>query len=233
MLGAALDVGVTPVEAKEIVYHAVPYVGQGRVFDVLHATNDVLSARGVELPLPGQATVTQLVPWIGYPRASTPSPSSTTSTPRPPSTGPDRAHFSGQARAGVGLDNVQPIGCIFGLVTEDERGPGGRPVPRARRPHPARHPAPRAGRGALGLRARGEVRHELRRGAEARRRAGEGRAAHQATQRPRAAGQRRRGGGAVGGVHAHRARTGLARPHRPHRRTHRIRCPTRRTEPCP
>jgi 4-carboxymuconolactone decarboxylase len=56
MLGAALEVGVTPVEAKEIVYHAVPYVGQGRVFDVLHATNDVLSARGVELPLPGQAT---------------------------------------------------------------------------------------------------------------------------------------------------------------------------------
>ena len=27
MLGAALNVGVTPVEAKEIVYQAVPYVG--------------------------------------------------------------------------------------------------------------------------------------------------------------------------------------------------------------
>jgi 4-carboxymuconolactone decarboxylase len=58
MLGAALEVGVTPVEAKEIVYHAVPYVGQGRAFDVLHATNDVLTARGVALPLPGQATTT-------------------------------------------------------------------------------------------------------------------------------------------------------------------------------
>lgn len=56
MLGAALTIGVTPVEAKEIVYHAVPYVGQGRVFEVLHATNDVLTARGVALPLPGQAT---------------------------------------------------------------------------------------------------------------------------------------------------------------------------------
>ena len=32
----------------------------------------------------------------------------------------------------------------------EQRGPGGRPVPRALRPHPARHPAPRAGRGALG-----------------------------------------------------------------------------------
>jgi len=56
MLGAALNVGLTPVEAKEIVYHAVPYVGQGRVFDALHAVNEVLTARGVELPLPGQAT---------------------------------------------------------------------------------------------------------------------------------------------------------------------------------
>jgi 4-carboxymuconolactone decarboxylase len=58
MLGAALTIGVTPVEAKEIVYQAVPYVGMGKVFDVLHATNDVLTDRGVDLPLPGQSTTT-------------------------------------------------------------------------------------------------------------------------------------------------------------------------------
>ena len=58
MLGAALTVGVTPVEAKEIVYQAVPYVGMGRVFDFLHATNDVLTERGIELPLKGQSTTT-------------------------------------------------------------------------------------------------------------------------------------------------------------------------------
>jgi 4-carboxymuconolactone decarboxylase len=58
MLGAALTAGVTPVEVKEIVYQAVPYVGMGRVFDFLHATNDVLTDRGVELPLPGQSTTT-------------------------------------------------------------------------------------------------------------------------------------------------------------------------------
>jgi 4-carboxymuconolactone decarboxylase len=58
MLGAALTVGVTPVEVKEIVYQAVPYVGVGRVFDVLHATNEVLTDRGVTLPLPGQSTTT-------------------------------------------------------------------------------------------------------------------------------------------------------------------------------
>jgi 4-carboxymuconolactone decarboxylase len=56
MLGAALHVGVTPVEAKEIVYQAVPYVGMAKVFDFLHVTNDVLRSRGVELPLQGQST---------------------------------------------------------------------------------------------------------------------------------------------------------------------------------
>jgi 4-carboxymuconolactone decarboxylase len=30
----------------------------GKVFDFLHATNDVLSDRGVALPLPGQSTTT-------------------------------------------------------------------------------------------------------------------------------------------------------------------------------
>ena len=58
MLGAALTVGVTPVEAREVVYQAVPYVGMAKVFDFLHATNDVLTERGVELPLPGQSTTT-------------------------------------------------------------------------------------------------------------------------------------------------------------------------------
>ena len=56
MLGAALTVGVTPVELKEIVYQAVPYVGMAKVFDFIHATNDVLTERGVELPLSGQST---------------------------------------------------------------------------------------------------------------------------------------------------------------------------------
>ena len=58
MLGAALGAGVTPVEAKEIVYHAVPYVGMAKVFDFLHATNEILAERGIELPLPGQSTTT-------------------------------------------------------------------------------------------------------------------------------------------------------------------------------
>lgn len=58
MLGAALNIGVTPIEAKEIVYQAVPYVGMAKVFDFIHATNEVFVERGVELPLPGQSTTT-------------------------------------------------------------------------------------------------------------------------------------------------------------------------------
>ena len=58
MVGAALTVGVTPVEIKEIVYQAVPYVGMGKVFDFLHTTNEVLTEHGISLPLPGQSTTT-------------------------------------------------------------------------------------------------------------------------------------------------------------------------------
>jgi 4-carboxymuconolactone decarboxylase len=57
-LPAALNFGVTPVEAKEIVYQSVAYLGIGRVFPFLHAVNDMLTARGVKLPLEGQATTT-------------------------------------------------------------------------------------------------------------------------------------------------------------------------------
>ena len=56
MLGGALNVGVTPVEVKEILYQSVAYLGMGRAFDFLHVTNDVLEQRGVELPLEGQST---------------------------------------------------------------------------------------------------------------------------------------------------------------------------------
>ena len=58
MLPAALNFGVTPVEVKEIVYQAVAYLGIGRVFPFLKITNEVLTERGVELPLPSQATTT-------------------------------------------------------------------------------------------------------------------------------------------------------------------------------
>ncbi len=58
VLPKALDAGLTPVMVKEMVYQAVDYLGMGRVLPFLHAVNEVLTERGVELPLPGQATTT-------------------------------------------------------------------------------------------------------------------------------------------------------------------------------
>ncbi len=57
-LGAALENGVSPVEVKEVVYHAIAYMGVGRVYDYLTITNEALVERDVELPLPGQSTTT-------------------------------------------------------------------------------------------------------------------------------------------------------------------------------
>ena len=57
-LPCALDAGITPVMAKEIVYQAVDYLGIGRVMPFLDITNEVLSSRGVALPLEGQCTTT-------------------------------------------------------------------------------------------------------------------------------------------------------------------------------
>lgn len=56
MMPAAMNFGVTPTEIKEIVYQAVAYLGIGRVFPFLKATNEILRARGIELPLAPQAT---------------------------------------------------------------------------------------------------------------------------------------------------------------------------------
>lgn len=58
MLPKALDGGLTPVMVKEIVYQAVDYLGIGRVMPFLSVTNDILTARGISLPLPAQASTT-------------------------------------------------------------------------------------------------------------------------------------------------------------------------------
>jgi 4-carboxymuconolactone decarboxylase len=58
MVGAALNVGLTPVEIKEVLYQSVPYVGMAKVFDFFHATNEVFQDNSVSLPLEGQSTTT-------------------------------------------------------------------------------------------------------------------------------------------------------------------------------
>ena len=57
-VNAALNVGVTPVEIKEILYQSVPYVGIAKVIDCIYTTNEIFGKRGIKLPLEGQSTTT-------------------------------------------------------------------------------------------------------------------------------------------------------------------------------
>lgn len=58
ILPAALENGVTPVAAKEIVYQSVDYLGYGRMLPFLNVTNEIFTERGIALSLEGQATTT-------------------------------------------------------------------------------------------------------------------------------------------------------------------------------
>ena len=55
MVPAALNLGVSSIEVKEIVYQATAYLGIGRVFPYLKAVNEILADRDFELPLAPQA----------------------------------------------------------------------------------------------------------------------------------------------------------------------------------
>ena len=56
---AALNVGVTPIEIKEILYQSIPYVGVLKVLDLLEPTNEIFEERGIKLPLEKQGTTTR------------------------------------------------------------------------------------------------------------------------------------------------------------------------------
>jgi 4-carboxymuconolactone decarboxylase len=59
LLASALDTGpLDPADAGEVVVQAVPYVGMGRAATFARLTSDVLAARGAQLPLASQTTVT-------------------------------------------------------------------------------------------------------------------------------------------------------------------------------
>lgn len=57
-LPQALENGITPILAKEIVYQATDYLGYGRMLPFLNVTNKILTEKGIGLPLDGQATTT-------------------------------------------------------------------------------------------------------------------------------------------------------------------------------
>jgi 4-carboxymuconolactone decarboxylase len=56
---AALEVGATPVEIREAVYQCAPFLGFPKTLNGVAVINEVFTERGIELPLPHQATVTE------------------------------------------------------------------------------------------------------------------------------------------------------------------------------
>ena len=57
-LGACLHVGCTPVELREAVYQCAPFLGFPRTLNAIAVLNEVLTERGITLPLPRQGTLT-------------------------------------------------------------------------------------------------------------------------------------------------------------------------------
>jgi len=57
-LYTALANGISAVEIKEVLYHAVPYAGMAKVADLIDVANKVLIEKGFPLPLEPQAMVT-------------------------------------------------------------------------------------------------------------------------------------------------------------------------------
>lgn len=58
-VGASLNVGCTPEEIREAVYQCAPFVGFPKTLNAIAAMNEVFSERGISLPLPNAATVTE------------------------------------------------------------------------------------------------------------------------------------------------------------------------------
>lgn len=55
--GAALNVGVSPLELREAMYQCAPFVGFPRVLNAVERINRVLTSRGIALPLDKQGQV--------------------------------------------------------------------------------------------------------------------------------------------------------------------------------
>jgi 4-carboxymuconolactone decarboxylase len=56
-VGAALNIGVTPIEIKESLYQCAPFIGFPRVQEALKIVNEVMLSRGISLPLESQRRI--------------------------------------------------------------------------------------------------------------------------------------------------------------------------------
>ena len=57
--GAALNVGVTPEELREVMYLTAPFIGFPKMLNAVATVNEVFTERGISLPLEKQGTVTE------------------------------------------------------------------------------------------------------------------------------------------------------------------------------
>ena len=53
--GAALNVGVTPVELREAIYSCAPFIGFPKTLNALTVINEVFKERDISLPLENKA----------------------------------------------------------------------------------------------------------------------------------------------------------------------------------
>lgn len=54
---AALNIGVTPIEIREVVYQCAPFIGFPKVLNALDTINKVFESKGIKLPLENKGTV--------------------------------------------------------------------------------------------------------------------------------------------------------------------------------
>lgn len=54
---AALNIGVKPIEIREVVYQLAPFIGYPKVLNALDTINSVFKSKGIKLPLQNEATV--------------------------------------------------------------------------------------------------------------------------------------------------------------------------------
>ena len=58
-IGASLNVGVTPIEVRELIYMCAPFIGFPKTLNALSVANEVFTERDISLPLDVQGTVNE------------------------------------------------------------------------------------------------------------------------------------------------------------------------------
>jgi len=56
---AALNIGVKPIEIREVIYQLAPFIGYPKVLNALDTINSVFKSRNIQLPLQNEGTTTE------------------------------------------------------------------------------------------------------------------------------------------------------------------------------